>query len=75
MKKKKAEKRKYLNIGKTKLDSSYFSRTYIHVDEDAKRRKYRFIKTYEHFVLLERLDNGCKECFYHGEYNQLEVID
>lgn len=47
---------------------------YARVDEEARRRKYRFIKEYEHFVLLERLDNHCKECFSKDEINQLEVI-
>lgn len=47
---------------------------YAKVDEEARKRKYRFIKEYEHFVLLERLDNHCKECFSKDEINQLEVI-
>lgn len=47
---------------------------YMRVDDEVKRRKYRFIKEYEHFVLLERLDNHCKECFTRDEVKQLEVV-
>ena len=56
----------------TKLSKEEYSKMYF--DEEARRRKYRFIKEYEHFVLLERLDNHCKECFSKDEINQLEVI-
>ena len=74
MKKKRKMKRTYTKINDSKRDCTYYSGTYARVYEEAKQRKYRFIKSYRYFVLLERLDNGCKECFLHNEYNQLEVI-
>lgn len=74
MKKKRKMKRTYTKVNENRHDSSYYSGTYAKVYDEAKHRKYKFIKSYRYFVLLERLDNGCKECFLNNEYNQLEVI-
>lgn len=56
-------------------DSSYYSGTYMHIDDSVRMKRYRFIKSYEHFVLVENIDNGCRECFSHADYNRLEVIN
>ena len=46
----------------------------LRLDCEKRRNKYRFIKKYENFVLLERIGIGYKECFSHGEVKQLEVV-